>query len=129
MSLFSTKVFDATKSASKIYRTGFTADQLPDLSDKVAIVTGGNTGMGYEYCLELARHGAHVIMASRSEDRAANAIAAIKKSLGDAAKIEFLKLDLMDLKQIKAAADKFMKMNLPLHILINNAGTIQKLIL
>ncbi len=41
-----------------------------DLSGKVAIVTGGNTGLGYELVKGLAEMGAHTIMASRSEERA-----------------------------------------------------------
>ena len=49
-----------------------------DLSGKVAIVTGGNCGIGYETCRALAFHGAHVIMACRSLDRAHAAIEQIK---------------------------------------------------
>ena len=86
-------------------------------------MTGGNTGVGYQTCLELARKGARVYMASRSEDRANEAIASIKKELGDSALIEFLKLDLMDLKQVKASAEEWLKKGLSLNILINNAGT------
>ena len=61
-------------------------------------------------------------MASRSKDRAQEAIASIQKELKGAAKIEFLSLDLMDLKQVKEAAETFLKMDKPLDILMNNAG-------
>ena len=85
-------------------------------------MTGGNTGIGYKTCLEMARKGAHVYMASRSEERAKGAIESIKKELGDKAQIEFLKLDLQDLKQVKSAAEEFVKTGKPLNILVNNAG-------
>ncbi len=91
---------------------------------KTALVTGGNTGIGYQSCLELCRKGAHVIMASRSQQRAQEAIDAIQKELNGAAKIEFLSLDLMDLKQVKEAAETFLKMDKPLDILMNNAGIL-----
>jgi NAD(P)-dependent dehydrogenase (short-subunit alcohol dehydrogenase family) len=62
-------------------------------------------------------------MASRSAQRAQEAIDSIRKELGDdKAQIEFLELDLMDLQAVKAAADQFLSLKLPLHILVNNAG-------
>ena len=74
---------------------------------QVAIVTGGNTGIGREAVLQLARHGAKVYMASRTESRANAAIEEITKQYPDIAEkggsIEFLKLDLCDLKGCQAA--------------------------
>ena len=90
---------------------------------KIALVTGGNTGIGYQTCLELCRKGARVFMASRSRKRAEEAIASLKKELGsEEAPIEFLELNLMDLKQVKKTAEDFLSLNLSLNILVNNAG-------
>ena len=55
--------------------TGWTADQIPDLSGRTLIVTGGNSGLGLETTRELARHGARVVLACRSLEKARAAIA------------------------------------------------------
>ena len=77
-------------------------------SSQVAIVTGGNTGLGKELVRQLAKRGAHVYMASRTESRAKDAIAELTKEEPDIAKkggsITFLKLDLADLATCQSAA-------------------------
>ena len=98
----------------------FELKDLPDLSVYNVIVTGGNTGIGYEVCKNLALKGANVTMASRSPDRATLAIAKIKEETQKS--VEFLELDLQDLKQVKKAALSFVEKKIPLDILINNAG-------
>ncbi|KAJ3321276.1 hypothetical protein HDV06_004501 [Boothiomyces sp. JEL0866] len=98
----------------------FSAAAIPTLDNLVFIVTGGNTGIGYITCLELARKGASVYMASRSKDRAMEAIQKIKMETGNT--VEFLQLDLQDLKQVKQAAESFLKLDKPVDCLINNAG-------
>ncbi|XP_064396428.1 uncharacterized protein LOC135343355 [Halichondria panicea] len=95
---------------------------IVDLSGKVAIVTGGNTGIGYELVKGLAEMGAHTIMASRSEERATAAIARIKESSEKDLKVEFMRLDLGSIQSTKDFVRAFKEKNLPLHILINNAG-------
>jgi retinol dehydrogenase 12 len=102
-------------------KTGYSAEQIPDLTGKVAIVTGGNSGIGYETCLELARKNARVFMASRSKERATEAIEKIKAEIGK--EVEFIQLDLQDLKQVKSAAEEFLNKGLPLSLLVNNAGS------
>jgi NAD(P)-dependent dehydrogenase (short-subunit alcohol dehydrogenase family) len=109
--------------AMKVHNTGYSAKNIPILTGKIAIVTGGNTGIGFETCLELVRHGAYVYMASRSKQRATEAISKIKEKV-PVAQIEFLELDLKDLKQVQKAAQSFLALDKPLDILINNAGTI-----
>jgi len=82
---------------------------MPDLTGKVAIVTGGNTGIGRECVRQLAVHGAKVYMASRTESRALKAIEEIQTA--DPAtkeRIYFLKLDLTDLKGCKRSAKDFL---------------------
>ncbi|RGB30507.1 hypothetical protein C1646_627865 [Rhizophagus diaphanus] len=99
----------------------FTFGDIPDLSGKVAIVTGGNTGVGYITARELARKNAHVFVASRSKERGETAVENIKKETGND-QVEYLHLDLVSLKNVKQSAENFLAKNLPLHILVNNAG-------
>ncbi|KAF9429865.1 hypothetical protein BGZ76_001085 [Entomortierella beljakovae] len=106
----------------------FSHDQIPDLAGKVAIVTGANTGLGYAIAVSLAANGAHVFFACRSKERALDAIekarAEIKKNYPNASdpKMEFLELDLCDIKKTHKAAKDFLARNLPLHILVCNAA-------
>ncbi|CAG8747673.1 21280_t:CDS:2, partial [Dentiscutata erythropus] len=94
----------------------FSFDKIPDLSGKVAIVTGGNTGIGIITARELARKNAHVFVASRSKDRDESAVELIKEETKNDA-VEFLQLDLQSLNSVKIAAETFLARNLPLHIL------------
>ncbi|RIA96975.1 hypothetical protein C1645_328457 [Glomus cerebriforme] len=99
----------------------FTFEDIPDLSGKVAIVTGANTGIGYITAKELARKNAHVFVASRTKERGESAVENIIKETGNN-QVEYLHLDLVSLKNVKQAAENFLAKKLPLHILINNAG-------
>ncbi|KAI8803535.1 hypothetical protein BJ742DRAFT_777143 [Cladochytrium replicatum] len=99
----------------------FDPSQILDLSGKTAIVTGGNTGIGLETVKLLVSRNANVYLAARSQARAQAAIDAIRGDFPDA-KLEFLELDLADLKQTSEAALRFIEKNGDLHILINNAG-------
>jgi NAD(P)-dependent dehydrogenase (short-subunit alcohol dehydrogenase family) len=101
----------------------WTAADLPDLSGKTIIVTGANSGIGYEAALEFARHRAAVILACRSVDKASTALAQIKSASPDAA-VEAMELDLASLSSVRAFADAFKKNHDRLHILCNNAGVM-----
>lgn len=92
-----------------------------DLTGRVCIVTGANTGIGRITALELARAGAHVILACRSEARAMPVVEEIHSTTGNTL-AEFMALDLADLDSVRASADAFLARDLPLHVLINNAG-------
>ncbi|KZS88823.1 NAD(P)-binding protein [Sistotremastrum niveocremeum HHB9708] len=100
---------------------------MPDCTGKVAIVTGGNTGIGLETCRYLALRNAKVYMASRTESRALAAIEKINtenpeiKSEGKPG-IEWLPLDLVSIKSCQNAAKTFLEKEKRLDILINNAG-------
>ncbi|RIB29882.1 hypothetical protein C2G38_1949657 [Gigaspora rosea] len=102
----------------------FTFDQIPDLTGKVAIVTGGNAGIGYIACRELARKNAHVFLLGRSIERGQAAVENIKSETGNH-DVEFLHLNLKSLNSVKECAENFLARNLPLHILINNAVSHQ----
>lgn len=86
-----------------------------DLSGKIAIVTGGNTGIGLETTKTLAAAGATVIVPARDSNKA-------KANLADIARVELESMDLMDPASIDAFAEKFLASGRPLHILVNNAG-------
>ncbi|KZP08215.1 NAD(P)-binding protein [Athelia psychrophila] len=88
----------------------FSSNKAPELSDLtgcVAIVTGSNTGVGYETCKILAQHGAKVYMAARSESRAKAAIERLHaEGLGtNAGEVIWLELDLASPRQTKEAAE------------------------
>jgi len=97
---------------------------LPDLTGKVIIVTGGNAGIGYGTVQHLARHGAKVYMATRSESKALAAVEQLKKEgLGPGnGEIVYLSLDLADPHNAKNAGLEFMEKEQRLDILINNAA-------
>ncbi|KAJ3063661.1 hypothetical protein HK102_008413, partial [Quaeritorhiza haematococci] len=101
----------------------WTFNDIPDLSGKVAIVTGGYTGLGRVTCLELARKNAHVIVAGRNKSKGDPVIEALKKETNNS-NIEFGEIDLLSLKSVDKFADSFLAKNIPLHILINNAGVM-----
>lgn len=95
---------------------------LPRLTGHRILVTGGNAGLGYFACEQLAGAGASVVMASRSEDRAARAISSIRARY-PAADITFQALDLADLSSVRAAAGA-VPAGGPLTGLLANAGVI-----
>ena len=80
-------------------------NDIPDLTGKVIIVTGGNTGIGYETIKALLPKNATVYMASRNRSKAEEAIRKLKEETGKEAM--FLEVDLADLKMVKKAADEF----------------------
>jgi retinol dehydrogenase 12 len=94
---------------------------LPNLAGKVAMVTGANTGIGRVTAAELAGAGAHVILACRSAAKTEPVVAEIRAAAGSD-KVEFVELDLASLASVRACAQAFLRRDLPLHILVNNAG-------
>jgi NAD(P)-dependent dehydrogenase (short-subunit alcohol dehydrogenase family) len=102
---------------------GWTSEDMPDLTGKITIITGANSGIGYEAALALARKGATVIMACRSMGKAKQAVRKILSEV-QGAKLDLLNLDLSDLVSIRQFADEFKKKYNTLDILINNAGVM-----
>ncbi|KAJ2929759.1 hypothetical protein H1R20_g7320, partial [Candolleomyces eurysporus] len=100
----------------------FSVDDIPDLSGKVIVVTGANTGVGKETAKALLNHNAKVYIAARSQEKTEKAIQDLKNETGKEA--IFLKLDLASLKAIKAAAEEFLRKETELHALFNNAGVM-----
>lgn len=101
-----------------------TAEQVTagiDASNLTVVITGGASGIGLETSRVLALRGAHVVIAARNMEAANEAKQTILKS-NENAKIDVLQFDLSSLNSVKVFADNFLALNLPLNILINNAG-------
>ena len=104
-------------------RKHWTAVDIGDQTGRVAIVTGANSGIGYEAAKALADKGATVIVASRSRDRGEEAVASILES-APAARVELMLLDLANLDSIRAFVTAFTDRFDRLDMLINNAGVM-----
>lgn len=101
---------------------GFTAAGIPDQSGKCIMVTGANTGIGFEISKALARKGARVLLACRSERKAQDAMQRIREDV-PAADLAFVALDQADLDSVRACA-KTVEAEPRLDVLINNAGVM-----
>ncbi|KAI0322377.1 NAD-P-binding protein [Amylostereum chailletii] len=100
-------------------RPQWTADQVPDLSGQVMIVTGGSAGLGKETCRILLTRNAKVYLAARSQAKAQAVIDELKAKTGKT-DVYFLKLDLADLPSVRKAAEEFEGKEKELHVLFNN---------
>jgi NAD(P)-dependent dehydrogenase (short-subunit alcohol dehydrogenase family) len=101
---------------------GFTDKNVPDQSGKCFLVTGANTGIGFETSRVLAQHGARVLMACRDRTKAENAMARIRQQT-PAANLAFLALDLADLESVRQAAATA-SAEPRIDALVNNAGVM-----
>ncbi|XP_048015536.1 WW domain-containing oxidoreductase isoform X2 [Megalobrama amblycephala] len=92
-----------------------------DLSDRVVLITGANSGIGFETARSFALHGAHVILACRNQSRASKAASLITEEWSKA-RVEAMTLDLASLRSVREFAEAFKARKLPLHILVCNAA-------
>jgi len=101
----------------------WTVEQIPSQAGKTVLVTGANSGIGYQAALELARHGAHVMLGCRNE---AKGRAALERLLCEApgATAYVVQLDMASMASIRAFAAAFIGRGLALDLLINNAGVM-----
>jgi len=100
------------------FNAGTTAAEVAaghDLTGKIALVTGGNSGIGYETVKALAEIGAHVIVGARDAGKAEDRLAQLKN-------VSFIPLDLAEPASVDAFAKRVLSGHRSLHILINNAG-------
>lgn len=99
----------------------WTTADMPDLSGKVIIVTGANSGIGFEAAKEFARKGAQTILACRSVDKGQAALAEIQAEVPNAS-VDVMALDLARLASVEAFAAAFQAKYSRLDVLVNNAG-------
>jgi NAD(P)-dependent dehydrogenase (short-subunit alcohol dehydrogenase family) len=99
----------------------WSTEHIPDLTSKVIVVTGANSGIGFEAAKEFARKGAHTILACRSLDRAQVALDQIRTEIPDAP-AEIMHLDLASLASVRRFAHAFKARYDRLDVLANNAG-------
>ena len=112
--------FDRT--GFRIHSLTFQPDDLDvDLSDRRCIVTGANSGIGYETALALADLGAEVVLACRSRDRGEEAVKRIRERTGNA-RVSLELLDVSDLGAVRASAARLA--SAPVDVLVHNAGVL-----
>lgn len=99
----------------------WTVDNIPDLTGKVIIVTGANSGIGFEATRQFALKGAHTILACRNMEKAQVALAKIQAEFPNA-QAEIIQLDLASLKSIHEFTLAFKAKYNRLDVLLNNAG-------
>jgi NAD(P)-dependent dehydrogenase (short-subunit alcohol dehydrogenase family) len=101
----------------------WTAADIPDQTGRTAVITGANTGLGYETAAALATKGAHVVLAVRNLDKGKAAADLITRAT-PGADVELQELDLTSLESIRAAADELRSKHDQIDLLINNAGVM-----
>jgi NAD(P)-dependent dehydrogenase (short-subunit alcohol dehydrogenase family) len=100
---------------------GWTENDMPELSGRVFIVTGANSGIGFEAALSLAKKHATVVLACRNLEKGKAALERIREAAPDG-KVELERIDLGELASIRAFAEKFSREHTRLDVLVNNAG-------
>lgn len=100
---------------------------IPNLTGKIIIVTGGNTGLGLQSVQEFAKKGGTVIIACRSVSKGKQAITDLKQKFGEHLKLDVLQIDLSDYGSIREFAKNFLDKYNKLHILMNNAGVVNQI--
>jgi NAD(P)-dependent dehydrogenase (short-subunit alcohol dehydrogenase family) len=101
----------------------WTAADIPDLTNRTAVVTGANRGLGFETAKALAAHGARTVMTCRDETLCKEAVSRVRGAV-PGARAESMLLDLADLDSVRAFAEEFRASHDRLHILVNNAGVM-----
>ena len=102
---------------------GWDADDIPDQTGRIAVVTGANSGIGLVAARELARKGALVVLACRNLDKGRAALAEVERA-ASGPEPELEQLDLASLASVRSFADRFEAKHGGLDLLINNAGVM-----
>ncbi len=104
---------------------GWTPERLGDLSGKTYLITGANSGAGFQAARTLLKKGAKVVMLNRSTEKSKAAIAELKQEIGAAADVSFVRLDLAVLDSVREAAAEVLTTVPRIDALINNAAIAQ----
>jgi NAD(P)-dependent dehydrogenase (short-subunit alcohol dehydrogenase family) len=103
--------------------SGWTASDIPDQTGRTVVITGSNTGLGFEAAEALARRGAHVVLAVRNLDKGKAACADVA-ARNPKADLALQQLDLASLSSIRSAADELRSAYSSIDLLINNAAVL-----
>jgi NAD(P)-dependent dehydrogenase (short-subunit alcohol dehydrogenase family) len=103
--------------------TKWTTADIPDQTGRTAVITGANTGLGYETAAALAAKGAHVVLAVRNIEKGKAAADLIARAT-PGARVKVQELDLSSLESIRSAADELRSKFESIDLLINNAGVM-----
>jgi NAD(P)-dependent dehydrogenase (short-subunit alcohol dehydrogenase family) len=101
----------------------WTEANIPDQTGRIILITGANSGIGFEAARALAQRGATVVMGCRNRSKAEEAVSHIEAT-EPSGSVEILEMDLSDLDSVAAAADAFRATNDRLDVLVNNAGVM-----
>ncbi len=101
----------------------WTSAQMPSQTGKTMLVTGANSGVGYQAALELARHGAYVVLGCRNAAKGEDALERLRRE-APSAQVELAVLDVASLTSVRAFASRYLASGKPLHVLVNNAGVM-----
>jgi NAD(P)-dependent dehydrogenase (short-subunit alcohol dehydrogenase family) len=112
-----------TTTLKESFMTSWTFDDIPDQTGRTAIVTGANTGIGYEAALMLAQQGARVVLACRNAEKGEAAVQRIRAEQPKGS-VTFAPLDLSDLDSVAAFVSAFEAGSDRLDLLVNNAGVM-----
>jgi NAD(P)-dependent dehydrogenase (short-subunit alcohol dehydrogenase family) len=104
-------------------RRKWTSEDMPDMEGKTVIVTGANSGLGFEATRKFAEKNARVVMACRSLEKGKEAKEEVEEELEDP-ELEVRRIDLADLGSVEDFAKEFKANNDELHVLCNNAGVM-----
>ena len=99
----------------------WTTADIPDQTGRIAVITGANTGLGYETAAALAAKGAHVVLAVRNLDKGKEAVRRIERE-APTADVTLQELDLSSLDSVRTASDQLRSEYDPVDLLVNNAG-------
>ena len=111
--------------AKEFGKKGWTPERLGDLSGKTYLITGANTGAGFEATKILLSKGAEVVMLNRNEKKSQKAIAELQGEFGENVQVSFIQMDLASLTSVRNAAQKVIKTVPKIDALICNAAVAQ----
>jgi NAD(P)-dependent dehydrogenase (short-subunit alcohol dehydrogenase family) len=97
---------------------------VPDMQGKTVVVTGANSGIGFETAAALASMGARVLVTARNADKGRAAVAAITQRLPGEGRVQLVVFDLADLASVRQGAAEILDQAPRLDVLVNNAGLV-----
>lgn len=101
----------------------WTTREIPDLSGRTAVVTGANSGLGFETARQLAAHGAHVVLATRDQGKTLEAMERIRAETPTAS-LDMATMDLAEQASVWRAAEQIRTAHPQIDLLVNNAGVM-----